>query len=598
MSLRIEDYALIGDLQTAALVGKDGSIDWLCLPSFDSSSCFSALLGGPEHGRWLLSPQQKVTSSRRYYRGDTLILITEFETASGAVRLIDSMPPRHTHPHLVRVVEGIRGTVEMAMTLTLRFDYGVTIPWVRDRGDALEAIAGPNAICLRTSVSTRGKDFNTVADFTVNAGDKIPFVLTWYPSHLETPAPLEACQSIKRTEEWWKEWASHCTYQGPWRDAVIRSLITLKALTFAPTGGIVAAPTTSLPEWIGGVRNWDYRYCWLRDATFTLMALMGAGYHQEANQWRDWLLRAVAGDPAKLQILYGPSGERRIDEYIIPGLPGYEGSSPVRIGNAAVNQLQLDVYGEVLDALYQSQRIQNAVNEDGWALQRAILEFLEQAWAQPDEGIWEVRGPRRAFCHSKMLTWVAMDRGVKSAEQWNLRGSVEAWRAVRDQIHAQVCRQGFDPARNTFTQYYGSKEIDASLLQMALVGFLPPTDSRVIGTVKTIENELLRDGLVMRYNTTASKEVDGLPSGEGAFLPCSFWLADNYALMNRRDESEALFERLLGLRNDVGLLAEEYDPVGKRLLGNFPQAFSHVSLVNTALNLSGSLAPAMNRHRT
>jgi len=593
--VRIEDYALIGDTQTAALVGRDGSIDWLCLPRFDSGACFAALLGHERHGRWILSPVCDVRQVRRRYRPGTLILETEFETEDGTVRVIDCMPPRERAPDVVRIVEGVHGQVPMRMELVIRFDYGSVVPWVRQMNGMLSAVAGPDALYLHTPIETRGEDLTTVADFSVSEGQRVPFLLIWHPSHEAPPQPIDALGAVKDTEEWWQEWSDRCTYKGEWQDHVLRSLITLKALTYAPTGGIVAAATTSLPEFLGGVRNWDYRYGWLRDATFTLYALMTAGYKEEASSWRDWLLRAVAGDPAELQIMYGPAGERRLIEIELPWLPGYEGSAPVRIGNAAVRQFQLDVYGEVMDTLHQARRIGIEEDESAWALQRHLLDFLESRWKEPDEGIWEVRGPRRQFTHSKVMAWVAVDRFVKDMEGLGEKSDLDRWKRLRVEIHEQVCAQGYDPRRRAFTQYYGSKELDASLLMIPLVGFLPATDERMRGTVQAIEQELCREGFVLRYQTEETRAIDGLPPGEGVFLACTFWLADNYALLGRREEARHLFERLLGLCNDVGLLSEQYDPYAQRLLGNFPQAFSHVSLINTAHNLSTEAGPAVDR---
>ena len=593
--MRIEDYALIGDTHTAALVGRDGSIDWLCLPRFDSGACFASLLGDQRHGRWLLSPTAEVGQTRRHYRPATLILETEFETDEGAVRLVDFMPPRENSPCVVRVVEGLRGQVRMRMELVIRFDYGSIVPWVRNLKGVLYAVGGPDSLYLHTPVETRGEQFTTVADFSVSAGQRVPFVLIWHPSHEPAPQPVDPERVLEETAAWWRDWSSHCTYKGEWHDQVLRSLITLKALTYAPTGGIVAAPTTSLPEALGGVRNWDYRHCWLRDATFTLYSLMAAGYRDEASAWRDWLLRAAAGDPMQLQIMYGPAGERRLTEIQLAHLPGYEGSAPVRIGNAAVHQFQLDVYGEVIDTLYQARRVGIEADDSSWALQQHLLECLESRWQHPDEGIWEVRGPRRHFTHSKVMAWVAADRVVKGIETFGLQGDVDRWRRLRDRIHAEVCEKGYAPDRRAFTQYYGSKELDASLLMIPLVGFLPADDGRVRATVEAIERELCHNGFVLRYQTDEAGRVDGLPPGEGVFLPCTFWLADNYWLLGRHQEARRLFERLLALCNDVGLLSEEYDPQTKRLLGNFPQAFSHVSLINTARNLSTPAGPAVHR---
>jgi GH15 family glucan-1,4-alpha-glucosidase len=596
MALRIEDYGLIGDMQTVALVGRDGSIDWLCLPRFDAGACFAALLGDTEHGRWLIAPASGEVAQRRSYRGDSLVLEHEFRTATGTVRLVDCMPPRQREPDVVRLVEGLSGHVDMRMELIVRFDYGHIVPWVRTLDGVLRAIGGPDALSLWTRVPTQGIDLTTTASFTVHAGERVPFVLAWHPSHEPPPPSVDPTAAISETETWWQEWAAHCSYKGPWRDAVVRSLITLKALTFAPTGGIVAAATTSLPEHLGGVRNWDYRYCWLRDATFTLYALMVGGFTEEAACWRNWLLRAVAGDPADLQIMYGCAGERRLPELELPWLPGYEGARPVRIGNDAVRQLQLDVYGEVMDVLHLARRAGLQADAASWALQRHLLEFLETAWHEPDEGIWEVRGPRRHFTHSKVMAWVAFDRGIKAVEQGGGDGPVDRWRAIRADIHAQACDRGYDRARGTFTQFYGSQQLDASLLMLPLVGFLPPDDPRMTGTVNALERELLRDGFMQRYvMDETSADVDGLPPGEGAFLACTFWLADNYALQGRHEEARRLFDRLLALRNDLGLLSEEFDPVSQRLVGNFPQAFSHVGLINTARNLARSRGPAEDR---
>jgi GH15 family glucan-1,4-alpha-glucosidase len=592
----IEDYVLIGDCHTAALVARDGSIDWLCFPRFDSGACFAALLGTQENGRWLLSPASQIKSIQRRYRKGTLVLETDYETEDGAVTLVDCMPPRTKESDLVRLIVGRRGQVRMRMQLIIRFDYGSIIPWVRGTNNGIRAIAGPDILVLQTNVALQSEGLATTAEFTVSEGERIPFVLMWHPSHEPTPPIADAEEMITHTERWWQRWSNRCTYQGPWRDAVLRSLITLKALTYAPTGGIVAAATTSLPEQIGGVRNWDYRHCWLRDATFTLYALMIGGYTEEADAWREWLLRAVAGSPSQINIMYGLAGERRLTEFKVGWLPGYEGSAPVLIGNAAYRQFQLDVYGEVMDALHLARRAGKEPDENAWRVQRALIDFLESAWTEPDEGIWEVRGPRRHFTHSKIMAWVAVDRTVKSIERFGLSGPLERCRKLRAAIHEEVCRKGFDPERNTFVQFYGGKDLDSSLLMIPLVGFLPPSDPRVRGTVQAIERDLMTDGLVVRYAT--KQEVDGLPAGEGAFLACSFWLADNFALLGRRDDAVRLFERLLELRNDVGLLSEEYDPVKRRLLGNFPQAFSHVSLINTASNLSRGAGPAEDRQRS
>ncbi len=595
MTLRIEDYALIGDTQTAALVGRDGSIDWLCAPRFDSGACFAALLGTPEHGRWRLAPAGGLQWVSRRYRDDTLVLETTFHTDDGTVRVVDCMPPRQRSVDVVRIVEGIDGSVPMRMDLTIRFDYGSIIPWVRDGDGVLHAVAGPDALVLRTPVVTRGAGMTTVADFVVAAGESVPFVLAWHPSHEAPPRPLDASRAVADTTRWWHTWCRASTYDGEWRDLVMRSLITLKALIYAPTGGIVAAPTTSLPEWIGGVRNWDYRYCWVRDATFTLLALLHAGYLDEAKAWREWLLRAIAGAPTDLQIMYGPAGERRLTELELPWLPGYEQSAPVRVGNAASGQFQLDVYGELIDANYHAVEAGAEVSADLMNVHVALLDTLEGAWHQPDDGIWEVRGPRQHFTHSKVMAWVAFDRAARSAERAHFAEGLSRWRAQRDEIHEQVCREGYDAELGAFVQAYGSKRLDAAVLMIPLVGFLPATDARVQGTVDAIRRDLLHDGLVARYDT--ADESDGLPPGEGVFLPCSFWLVDNLALMGRAAEARPIFERLVGLANDVGLLAEEYDPATKRLLGNFPQAFTHISLVNSACNLSHAVGPALRRSR-
>jgi len=580
MPSRIEEYALIGDCETAALVAKDGSIDWLCWPRFDSSACFAALLGTPDNGRWILCPAVPAKSIRRRYRPETLILETEFETESGSVMVIDFMPLRTSQSNLVRIVRGVRGRVSMKMELILRFDYGESVPWVtRVRGASIRAISGPNKVLLRTPMPVHGKDLRTLSEFTVNEGQSIPFVLSYTQSHLPSAREIDAIEALDNTENFWRKWSSTNTYRGPWAEAVNRSLITLKALTYWPTGGIVAAPTTSLPEKIGGTRNWDYRICWLRDASFTLWVLMEAGYFQEATAWQNWLLRAVAGSPDQAQIMYGLAGEKDLREWEINKLPGYEGSKPVRIGNAAAEQHQLDFYGEVSSLLHYARGeklLRNGLSID---LEWALLEHLETIWREPDKGIWEVRGPRRQFTHSKVMCWFAFDSAIKSCERFGLKGPVERWRTVREEIHKDVCHNGFDPEQGSFMQSYGSKELDASLLLIPKVGFLPVTDEKVQGTIRAIEKQLMSEGFVLRYKT--KEHIDGLPPGEGVFLPCSFWLADVYFLSGRFEEGKQLFERLMRLRNDVGLFSEEYSPGEKRLVGNFPQAFSHVALLNT-----------------
>ena len=596
MALRLEHYALIGDCQTAALVGRDGSLDWLCLPRFDSAACFAALLGTAEHGRWQLAPAVPVRASHRGYRPNTLVLETEYRTDGGRVRVIDFMSLRDQVADVVRIVRGLDGVVPMRLDMTLRPEYGTVIPWVRRTEDGIVAIAGPDLFRLRSPVPLLNKDFTTQAAFDVPAGQQLVFDLTWSPSHRDHSQPLDCERALEETTRFWTEWANRCAYQGEWKDAVLRSALTLKALTYAPTGGIVAAPTTSLPEQLGGVRNWDYRYCWLRDATFTLLALMHAGYHEEARAWREWLLRAAAGKPSQLHIMYGLAGERRLTEFELPELPGYEGSKPVRIGNAAHAQFQLDVFGEVMDVLHQCLRVGLDAGDAAWRIERAIIDFLESNWHRPDSGIWEVRGPLRHFTHSKLMAWVAMDRAVKSAEHFGLDGPSMQWRAVRDAIHADVCRRGYNAELNAFVQSYDTTFLDASLLMMPLVGFLPPEDPRVRGTVEAIERHLMQDGFVARYQTTP--EIDGLPSGEGAFLLCSFWLVDNLALIGRHDDAVRLFEQILAIRSDVGLLAESYDVAAKRLVGNYPQAFSHVGLINTARNLSRGGGPADERRST
>jgi len=587
MPMRIEDYAMIGDCRTAALVGLDGSIDWLCAPRFDSGACFAALLGTPENGRWKVAPgpNVEVTQVRRRYRDGTLVLETEFTTASGVVRLTDAMAIDSQTPTVVRVVEGLRGEVPVRSELTIRFDYGWIVPWVRRHEWGTSAIAGPDMMRLRSWEEHRGEGLSTVAEFTVKEGQKVPFTLAWHPSTEPPPAGLDAEGAIRDAGAWWREWSGRCQNLNGDREAVIRSLITLKGLTYAPTGGIVAAATTSLPEKLGGVRNWDYRFCWLRDATFTLMSMIGAGYLDEARAWREWLLRAVAGSPEHIQIMYGVAGERRLTEIEFPWLPGYEGSKPVRAGNAASGQFQLDVFGEVFDALYQADRHGLAPLDDGWKMGRVLLEHLASVWAEPDEGIWEVRGGRKHFTHSKVMAWVAFDRGIKSVEHYHMPyPGLDRWRSIRDAIHAEVCLKGFDPGQNAFVQSYGSQSLDASVLMIPLVGFLPADDPRMRGTVEAIRTRLMDRGFVKRYDSGSN--VDGLPPGEGVFLPCTFWFADNLAMLGRHDEANEIFDRLLSIRNDVGLLAEEYDLDAGRQLGNFPQAFSHVCLVNTARNLA------------
>ncbi len=589
--MRIEDYGLIGDLQTAALVGRNGSIDWLCLPRFDSGACFSALLGTEGDGRWLMAPDCEVRRVDRRYRSRSLVHELDFHTDSGVVRVIDFMPPRGKDPDVVRIVEGVEGEVPMLMELVLRFDYGSIIPWVRHVSDHTRvAIAGPDAVAFQTPVEVRGENMRTVGEFTVGAGERLPFVLTWFPSHHDVPAPIEPEVSFEETLSFWDEWLGRCSYGGRWTEAVTRSLMVLKAMTYEPTGGIVASPTTSLPERIGGVRNWDYRYCWLRDATFALQALVACGFVGEARAWRRWLLRAVAGDPDDLQIMYGPAGERRLTELELPWLEGYEGSKPVRIGNGASTQFQLDVYGEVLDVLYAARSAKLEPDEDSWTLQKVLLETLARRWHEPDEGIWEVRGPRRHFTNSKVMAWVAFDRAVKTVEQFGYDGPVERWREVRADIHAEVLERGFDTDLGSFVQSYDSKRLDASLLTIPLVGFLPADHPAVRGTLEAVRRELYRDGFVQRYvHDEETDSVDGLPPGEGSFFLCSFWFVDNLVLLGELEEAVETFERLLSLRNDLGLLSEEYDVGSGRLVGNFPQAFSHIGLVNTALLLEEAL---------
>jgi GH15 family glucan-1,4-alpha-glucosidase len=596
MAGRIEDYAIVGDMESVALVGADGSVDWLCLPRFDSGACFAALLGTDEHGCWRIAPQHALEGSgraaaSRRYDGDTLILKTRWETAGGIAEVTDFMPPREPGepPVLIRVVQGVSGTVEMGVRLTVRFGYGSIVPWVTRTEAGISATAGPDTLWLRTPVNLTPAGMAHTAVFTVSAGQTVPFVLTHVASHHPQPAQPDALRALEATTKFWQEWVSRCTYQGTYRDAVVRSLITLKALTYRPTGGIVAAATTSLPEDIGGVRNWDYRYCWLRDATITLEGLLRTGYLEEAKAWRLWLGRAIAGDPEDIQIMYGVAGERRLAEWEASWLPGYEHSAPVHIGNAAAGQLQLDVYGEVIDALELS--FKSGLHDDRhtWSLQRSLLGFLEQHWAEPDEGIWEVRGPRRNFVHSKVMAWVAFDRAARYASAGGEKELAAKWRQISVQIHQEVCEKGYNSDRGAFVQYYGASELDAAVLLISDVGFLPADDPRVISTMQVMQRDLMQDGLLRRYELPpgGASEVDGLPGSEGAFLACSFWLANALELSGRHDQATALFERLLALRNDVGLLSEEYDPRYSRLVGNMPQAFSHVPLVQTALNLDG-----------
>jgi GH15 family glucan-1,4-alpha-glucosidase len=583
----IEDYALLGDTNTAALVSRSGSIDWLCAPRFDSPACFAALLGGPEHGRWLIAPEGAPVATRRRYRERSLVLETEFETDEGAVRLIDFMPcpPSDERVDVLRVVRGVRGTVPMRMELVMRYDYGRIVPWVRRADDGLRAVAGPESLRLRAPVKLVNRDFATRAQFSVSAGESAAFALTWNRSHRPVPREPDIERALETTDAWWRKWGERFVGRGPWRDAVARSLITLKALTYAPTGGIVAAPTTSLPEQLGGVRNWDYRFCWLRDAAFTLYALLSSGFVEEARAWRGWLLRAVAGQPEQLQVLYGVAGERRLPEMELDWLPGYAGSAPVRTGNAAHGQVQLDAYGSIMDMMHVARKHKVDYDHEAWRVERVLLDALESRWREPDASIWEVRGPPRQFTYSKVLAWVAFDRAVKAVEVHGLKGPAERWRKLRDAVHRDVCANGYDAKRKAFVQYYGASALDASLLMIPKIGFLPPSDPRVAGTVEAVRRELTVDGFVQRY-LQQDDGVDGLSPGEGAFLPCTFWLADNLAMMGRRDEAREVFERLLAVRNDVGLLAEEYDPRLRRQLGNFPQALSHIALINTAQNLA------------
>ncbi|HVJ55544.1 MAG TPA: glycoside hydrolase family 15 protein [Aliidongia sp.] len=582
----IEDYALIGDCMTAALVSRTGGIDWLCWPRFDSPACFAALLGTSDHGRWRIAPKSAEIEISRSYRDGTMVLETLFETAEGQVALIDFMPIGGPASSIVRLVEGRRGTVAMTLDLAIRFDYGITVPWVSRLPDesGLAIVAGPNGVILRSTVALEGEGLTTVADFTISAGETACFTMSYTASHLPPPAPIDPIAALAETEARWRDWSDRCTYHGKWREPVLRSLLVLKTLTFEPTGGIVAAPTTSLPEELGGQRNWDYRYCWLRDATLTLSALMRAGYFDEAQAWRDWLHRSIAGSAEQLQIMYGVGGERQLLEWVVPWLPGYQGASPVRVGNAASGQVQLDVYGEVMGSLHRAREGGLAAPPSAWALQVNLIEHLAKIWDQPDEGIWEVRGGRRQFTFSKIMAWVAFDRAIRDAEKYGLEAPLDEWRALRDLIHETVCREGFDERQQSFTQSFGSPALDASLLLIPSVGFLPPEDPRVCGTLAAIERDLVVDGLVLRYRTET--DVDGLPPGEGVFLPCSFWLVGSYTRQGRHDEAMALFERLMGLCNDVGLIAEEYDPAARRLVGNFPQAFTHVALIGAALTLA------------
>jgi GH15 family glucan-1,4-alpha-glucosidase len=582
VSTPIEDYALLSNLRTAALVSRAGSVDWLCLPRFDSAACFAALLGGPEHGRWLISPEAPKRIERRY-RPETLILETTFETDDGAVLLVDFMSPSGDDTILARIVRGLEGQVEVCTELALRFDYGSAVPWLRREGDAWLAVAGPNAVRIQSDIELVGKDFTSVGSATVSAGESLAFGLTWFASHRDPPEPVDAEAVLEDTEEFWLSWSRRCSYSGEWAEQVRSSLRILRGLIYQPTGGIVAAATTSLPEWPGSSRNWDYRYCWLRDATLTLLALIDSGYLEEAGAWREWLFRAAAGNPADLQIMYGVAGERRLSEYEADWLPGYDDSSPVRIGNAASEQTQLDIYGEIIDAFTTARAHGLDASDHAWRLSLKLLEFLEEAWRRPDAGLWEVRGPARHFTHSKVMAWVAFDRGIRTIEEWGREGPVDRWRAIRDEIHADVCARGFDQELGSFVQFYGSTRLDASLLLIPLVGFLPVDDERVVGTIELIGHTLSRDGLITRYDADEENVgVDGLPPGEGVFLPCSFWYAADLALLGRKEEARALYTRLLGLRNDLGLISEEYDPETGRMLGNFPQAFTHLALVACA----------------
>ncbi len=598
MSRLIEDYALVGDLHTAALISRGGSVDWLCFPRFDSGACFAALLGDEDNGHWTIAPQSGGDATARRYRDDTLVLESEWTTPEGTVRVIDFMPPRDDQPDLMRVVEGVSGRVPMRSTLRIRFDYGHIVPWVRRAEGHQIAIAGPDSLWLRSPVDARGVDLTTVSEFVVGEGDRLAFSLTWHPSHQPKPRDVDPLQALDRTEKYWRQWISRAKVDGRYSEAVTRSLITLKALTYQPTGGIAAAATTSLPEQLGGDRNWDYRYCWLRDATMTLHAMLSSGYHQEAKAWREWLVRAVAGDPKDMQIMYGLDGSRRLVEYELPWLAGYANSRPVRVGNAASEQVQLDVYGEVMDALELSRAAGLAVDEDAWSFQQVIMNYLEGHWTDPDNGIWEIRGDRQHFTHSKVMCWVAADRAIQGVERWGLEGPVDKWKATRDAIRADVLEHGYDADRGTFVQAYGSSQVDAALLLIPSVGFLAGDDPRVLGTIEAVQRELQHDGFLRRYLTQDdARSVDGLSGEEATFLVCTFWLADALCLAGRTDEARETYERILALRNDVGLLSEEYDVHARRLIGNVPQAYSHIGVVNTANNLTGAHGPAHRRAR-
>ncbi len=587
-TMRIEDYGLISDMHTAALVGVNGSIDWLCLPRFDSPACFAALLGTEDNGFWRIAPADTARKSSQQYRDSTMVLETVFETESGVVRVVDCMALRDPDRSIVRLVEGVSGEVPMRMQLAIRFDYGKAIPWVQAEDGGVLAVAGPDALVLRTEVPTRGENFTTVADFSVKKGESKSFVLTWYPSHQPMPEPADPRRLLSHAEAYWREWVGRCTYDGPWKDHVVRSLLAFKAMTFAPTGGIVAAVTTSLPEHVGGMRNWDYRYCWLRDTAFTLSSMMLAGYTEEAAKWIEWLLRAVAGDAAQLQTMYGPAGERRLTEVELSHLSGYENSKPVRIGNAACEQFQLDVYGEVMSALHQARVLKIPAGDAAWRLQRHLVEFVENHWEEPDEGIWEIRGPRRHFTHSKVMAWVAIDRAVKAVEEFQLEGDADRWKKLRDQMHETICREGYNAKRGAFTQFFGSDLIDASALLIPLVRFLPANDERVVRTIEAIQRDLTVDGFVIRYKTGDSSAIDGLPAGEGVFLPCSFWLAACLSTLGRHQEAKAILERLIKLSSPLGLYSEEYEPRQKRLLGNYPQAFTHVALIRAVQRIAAA----------